>query len=79
MNPRVKEIKSDILNYGEANTTQGVIDAVDVCIPLLWRIMESDHLAKHLLLAMLGESSSAKIITDYLDKHIEQRYTEKDD
>ncbi|QDP59520.1 MAG: hypothetical protein GOVbin4162_94 [Prokaryotic dsDNA virus sp.] len=76
---RLKEIKSDILNYGEANTSQGVMDEVDICIPLLQRIMESDYLSKHLLRAMLGDSESAKIITEYLDKHVESKYTEKDE
>ena len=76
---RLKEIKSDILNYGEANTSQGVVSAVDISVPLLQKIVDSDYLSSHMLRAILGDKDSAILITDYLDNYIKHHYTEKDE
>lgn len=70
----VEDIKADLHDYDEAFTSQGMIETLDVAVPFLQCVVDSDQLSEDLLRAVLGDPISAKNITKALDKYVGKHY-----
>lgn len=70
----INDIKSDLFNYDEAFTSQGMTETLDIAVPFLQQLVEDDSKCEDLLRAILGDAVSAKNINNALDRMIGRYY-----
>lgn len=70
----VDEVKRQLVQFGEAEGKDFYLSDEDLSVDYIVTMQHDDEWCFHLLHAILGDSDSAKFISESLDKHIETMY-----